>query len=54
MNDRTAIETAARLEQMGVHVRSAELAEKAKQLRDFNARGGNRAMRRAAKHAKRR
>jgi hypothetical protein len=52
VNERAAIETAARLEQMGIEIRSAELVEKATQLRDFNARGGNRVMRSAAKRAK--
>jgi hypothetical protein len=47
--DRDAIETAGRLQAMGVEIRSAELTAKAKAAQEFAARGGNRQMRRAAK-----
>jgi hypothetical protein len=43
-----ALDTAARLEGMGIVVRSAELREQAASARSFYERGGNRAMRRAA------
>lgn len=46
--------TAARLESMGVVVRSVELSEEAKRRREFYERGGNRAMRRSAARAARR
>lgn len=42
------LQRAARLEAMGVHVRSAELTDLARRTNDFHANGGNRAMRRAA------
>ena len=48
MNTRDALDTAARLDALGVEVRSAELHAEAKRLQDWHARGGNRAMRRAA------
>ncbi len=51
-SDQSALVRAARLEQMGVHVRSKELADLAKQQSDFFVRGGNRAMRRARKKEK--
>lgn len=46
---REAIETAQRLTAMGIEVRSPELAAEAKAQREFVERGGNRAMRRAAR-----
>lgn len=49
-----ALERAGRLAELGVVIRSAELTEHAKSLKTFNAAGGNRAMRRAAKRAARR
>lgn len=48
MNPLEQLQTVARLEAMGVVVKSPELREQAKQLNEFYARGGNRAMRRAA------
>jgi hypothetical protein len=54
MNDLEAINRASRLEQMGIVVRSPQLLEKAQSIAAFNAAGGNRAMRRAAKRAARR
>ncbi len=61
--DQTALERAARLEGMGVHVRSEELAALAKRRKELAAlakrrnefflNGGNRKMRRAAKKEKR-
>lgn len=42
------LQTLARLESMGLVIRSAELTARADQLRTFYAGGGNRAMRRAA------
>lgn len=54
MNDRQALETAARLAALGIDVRSAELNRTAARHRDFHANGGNRAMRRAARRAQRR
>lgn len=48
-----ALRRAARLAELGVVIRSAELTEQAKNIQDFNARGGNRAMRRAANRAAR-
>jgi hypothetical protein len=48
-----ALETARRLEALGVVVRSAELADEAKRQQEFQ-QNGNRAMRRAAARAKRR
>ncbi len=50
--DQTALERAARLEHMGVHVRSEELAALAKRRNEFFLNGGNRAMRRAVKKEK--
>lgn len=49
-----ALNTAARLEAMGITIRSVELSEEAKRRRDFIERGGNRRMRRAAAKAKKR
>lgn len=54
MNDLDAISRAHRLQTLGIVVRSPELAGKAQEIRDFYARGGNRAMRRATKRARRR
>lgn len=54
MNDLEAINTALRLEQMGLVVRSPELVEKAKAIVAFNQAGGNRAMRRQRARAARR
>ncbi len=51
--DVQALEQAARLQSIGVVVRSAEIAETAAQLRAFGEAGGNRAMRRAAKRVMR-
>ena len=51
VNTRDALDTAARLEALGVEVRSAELHAEAKRLQDWHASGGNRAMRRAAARA---
>lgn len=48
-----ALERANRLEKMGVTVRSPELAGEAQRIREFYARGGNRAMRRARKKKRR-
>lgn len=54
------LERASRLEEMGISIRSAELVEQAKTIREraeraraFVSRGGNRAMRRAAARARR-
>lgn len=52
--DLEAIATADRLAQFGFEVRSPELAEQAAHIQAFYARGGNRAMRRAAAKAARR
>lgn len=52
--DLDALAAAHRLSELGVDVRSPELLEQAKTMRDFQARGGNRAMRRAAAKAARR
>ena len=46
---RDALETAQRLSAMGITVRSRELEAEAKAQREFVERGGNRAMRRAAR-----
>lgn len=54
MEARAAIEVAARLEALGVHVRSVELVGEAKRIAEFRERGGNRAMRRATARAERR
>jgi len=54
MNDLEAIERAARLEQMGIAIKSPELQAVAKNLTEFRQSGGNRAMRRAAKRSMRR
>lgn len=51
MNDLVAIETAGRLQELGIFVRSAEIREKAEAINQFYEKGGNRAMRRAAKRA---
>lgn len=53
MNDLEAIDRAARLQELGIEIRSAELREKASDFRGFYERGGNRHMRRAAERAKR-
>lgn len=53
MNDLDALQAAARLQEMGFSVRSPELLEKAQAINTFRERGGNRAMRRAAKRANR-
>lgn len=52
--DSEALATAARLEAMGVEVRSAELVEAVEERRAFVLRGGNRATRRAAARAAKR
>jgi hypothetical protein len=39
---------------MGLEVRSVELTAEAKSLREWHAKGGNRAMRRQAERAKKR
>jgi hypothetical protein len=52
VKNRDALPVAARLEQMGVVVRSVELSEEARLHREFAERGGNRAMRRAKARAK--
>lgn len=49
-----ALVRAARLEQLGVTVRSPELERQAAELKQFYERGGNRAMRRQAARAQRR
>jgi len=49
-----ALATAARLEQLGFTIRSPELKAEAERAAAFYERGGNRAMRRAAKRATRR
>lgn len=54
MNDLEALQTAARLEAMGIAVRSPSLLEKQQTMIEFRERGGNRAMRRATKRAQRR
>jgi hypothetical protein len=53
VNDLEALERCARLERMGLIVKSAKLAETAEKLHTFRAAGGNRAMRRAAARATR-
>lgn len=52
MNVIEALQRTRRLEELGLVVRSAELAGQAAELRAFHERGGNRAMRRAAKRAR--
>lgn len=54
MNDLDAIRTAARLQELGLVVKSPTLAGVARDLNEFHARGGNRQMRRAAARAARR
>jgi hypothetical protein len=54
VNPVEAIERAARLQQMGVEVRSPELEGEAARMRAFADRGGNREMRRSAQRAARR
>lgn len=54
MNVVEALQRTQRLEELGLVVRSATLAKEARELLEFNARGGNRAMRRAAARASRR
>jgi hypothetical protein len=49
-----ALQATRRLEELGVLVPSRELASQLQELRTFNARGGNRSMRRAAAKARRR
>lgn len=49
-----ALQRAARLQEMGIAIRSSELSERAKTVNEFVTNGGNRAMRRAAARAKRR
>lgn len=49
MDSNEALKVAARLQQLGIVVRSSELSEHARERQAFIARGGNRAMRRAAK-----
>lgn len=51
LREQTAI--AARLEAMGVQVRSVELRERNETVKSFVENGGNRAMRRAAKRGQR-
>lgn len=51
---RDHLAAAARLEAMGITVRSAEIRDFAAEQRAFVERGGNRAMRRAAARARRR
>ena len=53
IDDVEALKTAARLEALGITVRSSELLETAQRHQAFVAAGGNRAMRRAAKRAQR-
>jgi hypothetical protein len=54
VNELEQLQTVARLEQLGVVVRSPELRKQADDFRHFYESGGNRAMRRAAaKRAKR-
>jgi hypothetical protein len=48
VNPIEALRTVARLEQLGVAVRSPELENEARRINEFYERGGNRAMRRAA------
>lgn len=54
MNDLEALRRTHRLQELGFVVRSRELSTAAKTLAEFHARGGNRAMRRAAAKARRR
>jgi hypothetical protein len=51
--DLEALKTVGRLETLGIVVRSRELRDQAKQLDEFNQRGGNRAIRRANERARR-
>jgi hypothetical protein len=48
-----ALKAAARLEELGIVVKSPELAEAARETREFVQRGGNRQMRRNADRARR-
>jgi hypothetical protein len=52
--DLEALARAHRLSELGFEVRSPSLLEQAKTVNEFNARGGNRRMRRAAARARRR
>lgn len=54
MNELEALQRTGRLEELGFVVRSPELIKAAKSIVEFNNRGGNRAMRRAAAKAARR
>lgn len=54
MNNLDALQVAARLQTLGVDVRSVELKETVDQHVVFRASGGNRAMRRAAARSTRR
>jgi len=54
VSDLDALASAARLTDLGIVVRSQELADLARSMNAFHARGGNRAMRRAAARAGRR
>ena len=49
-----ALQRPQRLEELGLVIRSRELQETARRFVEFNKRGGNRAMRRAAAKAARR
>jgi hypothetical protein len=54
VNELEALQRTHRLEELGVVIRSRELEQAAKAFVEFHARGGNRAMRRAAAKAARR
>lgn len=54
MNVFEALDRAARLQSLGLQVRSPELAGEAQRMREFYATGGNRQMRRAAARGNRR
>jgi hypothetical protein len=54
VNDINALRAAARLQELGLVVKSPTLAARAAELNEFQARGGDRAMRRAAERGRRR
>lgn len=54
VNELEALQRTQRLEELGLVIRSRELADTAKRFAEFHERGGNRAMRRGAARAARR
>lgn len=54
MNEIEILERTRRLEELGLAIRSEEIKAIAREIGEFHARGGNRAMRRAAARASQR